>query len=307
MSDNPRSGFFFALSAYLIWGTLPLFWKLTEHLDPVEVTAHRAFWSLPIAVIVCFALRRTGDMLPALKSPRKVATLFLTSCLVSFNWGVFIWAITVERVLDTALAYYINPLISVLLGYVFLGERFSRLQFAAITIATAAVVMLTFVGGQFPLVSLALALTFGLYGLIRKTVDVGPTQGFLIEILLIFPIVAGFIGWKFASGTSVVLESPDSFWLMILAGPATATPLILFSVGAKRLRLSTIGLMQFLVPTMIFLIGVYLFKEPMRDVQLAAFVMIWIALVLYAISIFHPQNKERAKEKPSSALTDDGQ
>ncbi len=303
MSDNSRSGFFFALSAYLIWGTLPLFWKLTENYDPVEVTAHRAFWSLPIAIIVCIALKRTGDIMPALRSPKKVATLFLSSCLVSFNWGVFIWAITVDRVLDTALAYYINPLITVLLGFVFLGDRFNRLQLAAILIAAAAVLMLTVVGGQFPWVSIALALTFGLYGLIRKTVDVGPTQGFLIEILLIFPIVAGFIGWKMMNGTSVFFESPEVSWLMILAGPATATPLILFSVGAKRLRLSTIGLMQFLVPTMIFLIGVFIFKEPMREVQLAAFAMIWFALVLYALSIMQSSKKER----PSSALTEDGQ
>jgi len=303
VNDNSRSGFFFALSAYLIWGMLPLFWKLTENLDPVEVTAHRAFWSLPIAIIVCLALRRTGDILPALKSPRKVATLFLTSCLVSFNWGVFIWAIAVERVLDTALAYYINPLITVLLGFVFLGERFNRLQLAAIVVAAAAVTMLTLVGGQFPWVSLALALTFGLYGLLRKTVDVGPTQGFLIEILLIFPIVASFIGWKVLTGTSVFFVSTETTWLMILAGPATATPLMLFSVGAKRLRLSTIGLMQFLVPTMIFLIGVFIFMEPMRDVQLAAFAMIWFALVLYASSLA----TNRKKEKPSTALAEDGQ
>jgi len=303
VKDQSRSGFYFALSAYLIWGTLPLFWKLTENLDPVEVTAHRALWSLPIAIIVCVALKRTGDILPALRSPKKIGLLFLSSCLVSFNWGVFIWAITVDRVLDTALAYYINPLITVLLGAIFLGDRFNRLQLCAILIATAAVAMLTIVGGQFPWISLALASTFGLYGLVRKTVDVGPTQGFLIEILLIFPIVAGFVGWKIANGTSVFFESGETTWLMLLAGPATATPLILFSVGAKRLRLSTIGLMQFIVPTMIFLIGVYVFREPMRNVQLAAFAMIWFALVLYAVSITRGMKKER----PSSALTEDGQ
>ena len=121
MKDQSRSGFYFALSAYLIWGTLPLFWKLTENLDPVEVTAHRALWSLPIAIIVCVALKRTGDILHALRSPKKIGLLFLSSCLVSFNWGVFIWAITVDRVLDTALAYYINPLITVLLGAIFFG------------------------------------------------------------------------------------------------------------------------------------------------------------------------------------------
>ena len=280
-----RSGFLFAFSAYFVWGCLPLFWKLTEHLDPVEVTAHRALWALPFAALVCLAVRRTGDILPTLKSPRKLFVLFVCSCLISFNWAVFIWAIGVGRVLETALAYYINPLLSILLGFIFLGERFSRLQLVAIILAACAVLMLTFVGGQFPLISIMLACTFGFYGLLRKTVDVGPTQGFLVEVLLISPIVLGIVLWKIVTNDSALLSSPENALLMILAGPATAVPLILFAFGTKRLRLSTNGLMQFIAPTLIFLIGVFVFGEPMRDVQLYAFIMIWMALALYAWSI----------------------
>jgi len=292
VTEQSRSGFLFAFSAYFIWGLLPLFWKLTEHLDPVEVTAHRALWSLPVAAVVLWAIGRTGDVLPTLRSPRKVGILFLSSCLVSFNWAVFIWAIAVDRVLETALAYYINPLITVCLAFVFLGDRFNRLQLVAIIIAAAAVLMLTVVGGQFPWVSILLAVTFGLYGLLRKTIDVGPTQGFLVEILLVLPIAAGFVLWRVWEGTSAMTGPWNDGLLMVLAGPATATPLILFAMGAKRLRLSTIGLMQFMVPTMLFLLSIFVFHEPLREVQLYAFVLIWAALAIYAWSIISEERKQ---------------
>ena len=282
---GPRAGFFFALAAYSVWGCLPLFWKLTEHVDPVEVTAHRAIWAVPFAAVVCWAIGRTADIPSTLKSPRRLATLFLCSCLISFNWVVFIWAIGENRSLEAALAYYINPLLSILLGFVFLGERFSRLQLVAIIIAGGAVLMLTVVGGTFPWISILLAGTFGFYGLLRKTVDVGPTQGFLVEVILISPIAIGVLGWKLANGDLALLSSAQDATLMILAGPATAVPLILFASGAKRLRLSTNGLMQFIAPTLIFLIGIFVFGEPLREVQLYAFAMIWTALALYAWSI----------------------
>ncbi len=302
--DPSRAGFFFALSAYFLWGLLPLYWKLTENIDAVEVTAHRALWSVPVAALVCWVLGRTGDILPTLRSPRKLAILFTCSCLISFNWAVFIWAIAVDRVLETALAYYINPLFSVLLGFVFLGDRFNRLQSAAIAIAAAAVLMLTILGGAFPWISLSLALTFGLYGLLRKTVDVGPTQGFLVEVLLIFPIAVGYVLWVLFQGQSALQASsfsgavPPSL-LLILAGPATAVPLILYAFGAKRLRLSTIGLMQFIAPTMFFLLSIFVFKEPLREVQLYAFMMIWFALALYAFSLFKRDRADVVAEATS--------
>ena len=291
-TNHTRSGFFFALSAYFIWGLLPLFWKLTEHISPVEVTVHRAFWSLPVAVVVCMVLGRTGDILPTLRSPRKLAILFVCSVLISLNWGVFIWAIAVDRVLETALAYYINPLLSVALGIVILGERFNRLQLIAIVFAALAVVMLTVLSGQFPWISLFLAVTFALYGLLRKTVDVGPTQGFLIEILLIFPFVAIYLAWLLVQGSSALQMSNQDAVLAALAGPATAVPLILFAFGSKRLRLSTLGLMQFIVPTLLFILSVFVFNEPLEQERLYAFIMIWIALAIYAWSLLKPASNQ---------------
>ncbi|MEM7067811.1 MAG: EamA family transporter RarD [Pseudomonadota bacterium] len=293
MIPNARSGFLFAFSAYFIWGLLPLFWKLTEHLDPVEVTVHRALWSFPVAAIACWVLGRTGDIVPTLKSPKRMAVLFICSCLISTNWGVFIWAITVERTLETALAYYINPLLTVLLGALVLGDRFNRLQLMAILIAAAAVLMLTIVGGQFPWLSLFLAGTFAIYGLLRKTVDVGPTQGFLVEVLLIAPLAFAYAVWLQLSGEGMFFSGQLNWILFVLAGPATAIPLILYAFGAKNLRLSTIGLMQFMVPTMLFLISIFVFGEPLKEIQLYAFVLIWIALAIYAWSIISGEHKDK--------------
>ena len=292
--ETSRAGFFYALSAFLIWGCLALYWKATSHVDAVEVTAHRVIWSLPVAGILLWFMGRTGDILPTLKSPKKLAILFFTSLLISINWGIFIWAISVDRTLEAAMAYYINPLMSVAMGVVFLKERFNRLQLLAILLALLAVIILTVMQGVLPWISLSLALTFALYGLIRKTVDVGPTQGFLVEVILIFPIALFYMIWLVSNGqlTFANTGSVDALLLMC-AGPATAVPLILYASGAKRLRLSTIGMMQYIAPTMIFLIGIFIFKEELKEPQVIAFVLIWIALAIYSWSMFQTSNKQK--------------
>jgi chloramphenicol-sensitive protein RarD len=292
--ETSRAGFFFALSAFLIWGCLALYWKATSHVDAVEVTAHRVIWSLPVAGVILWFMGRTNDILPTLKSPRKLAILFFTSLLISFNWGIFIWAISVDRTLETALAYYINPLMSVAMGGLFLRERFNRLQLVAILLALTAVIILTIMQGALPWISLSLALTFALYGLIRKTIDVGPAQGFLVEVLLIYPIALAYMIWLLASG-GLTFGNTGSFdiLLLICAGPATAVPLILYANGAKRLRLSTIGMMQYIAPTMIFLIGIFIFKEELKQPQIIAFVLIWLALALYTWSLFSSSRKQK--------------
>ena len=292
--QTSRAGFFFALSAFLIWGCLALYWKATSHVDAVEVTAHRVLWSLPVAGLILWFMGRTGDILPTLKSPKKLAILFFTSLLISFNWGIFIWAISVDRTLEAAMAYYINPLMSVAMGVVFLKERFNKLQLVAILLALLAVIVLTVMQGVLPWISLSLALTFALYGLIRKTVDVGPTQGFLVEVILIFPIALFYMIWLILND-QLAFGNTGSFdvFLLMCAGPATAVPLILYANGAKRLRLSTIGMMQYIAPTMIFLIGIFIFKEELKQPQVIAFILIWIALAIYSWSMFQTSNKQK--------------
>jgi chloramphenicol-sensitive protein RarD len=292
--QSSRAGFFYALMAFLLWGCLALYWKATSHIDAVEVTAHRVLWSLPVAGVILWFMGRTNDIMPTLKSPRKLGILFFTSLLISFNWGIFIWAISVDRTLEAAMAYYINPLVSVAMGVVVLRERFNRLQLVAILLAFLAVVILTIMQGVLPWISISLAFTFALYGLIRKTVDVGPTQGFLVEVILIFPIALIYVLWLFANGELAFGQTGNlDVFLMMCAGPATAVPLILYANGAKRLRLSTIGMMQYIAPSIIFFIGLFVFGEELKQPMLIAFILIWSALVIYSWSMFTNNNKQK--------------
>lgn len=282
--SDARAGFFFALAAYTIWGFLPLYMKAMDHLSPVEVTLHRGFWSLPVAGIILWMLGRTGDILPTLKDTKKLGILFLTASMITLNWGVYVWAIAEERTIETALGYYINPLITVALGAVFLGERFTKPQLIAITLATCAVFLLTITNGSLPWISLFLASTFAFYGFLRKTIDVGPTQGFLIEVLLMSILILPVIIWLEYQGEGHLLHGDWNTLLLLGCGPVTAFPLILYAFGAKRLRLATLGLMQYIAPTLIFLIGLFVFNEPFSEWQLVAFVLIWTALFIYSWS-----------------------
>jgi chloramphenicol-sensitive protein RarD len=291
---SSRAGFFFALSAFIFWGLMALYWKATAHINPGEVTAHRVLWAVPAAGLFLWVTGRTGDILPTFKSRRKLAILFFTSILISFNWGIFIWAISVERTLEAAMAYYINPLMSVAMGVLFLRERFDVLQLIAIGLAGLAVIILTIMQGELPWISLALALTFALYGLIRKTVDVGPAQGFFVEVSLIFPVALGYLAYLAFTGALAFGNTglSDSL-LFVFAGPATAIPLVLYASGAKRLRLSTIGMMQYLAPTIIFLIGIFVFKETLKPSLVIAFVLIWSALAVYSLSMFRASGQKK--------------
>lgn len=286
-SEQTRAGFIYAFSAYFLWGaTLPPFMKMLDHISAIEVVAHRAFWSLPIAGVLLFFLGRTNDILPTLKDPKKMGILFITAAIVSLNWGIYVWAISVDRTIESALGYYINPLISVSLGAIFLGDRFTKAQLVALALATFAVVLLTVQTGVLPWVSLSLAISFAIYGFLRKTVDVGPTQGFLIEVLILSFIALPVIFWFELKGDGHFFDGISNTALLIACGPMTAIPLILYAFGAKKLRLSTLGLMQYIAPTLIFLNGLFVFNEPFSKWQFVAFVIIWIALIIYSWSAF---------------------
>lgn len=180
-SVDTKSGFLFALGAYGLWAGLSLYIKALDHINPLEVLANRALWSVPVAAVILWWLGRTKDIIPTFKSPKRLMLLTISASVVSFNWGVFVWAIMANRAIEAALGYYINPLITVTLGVLFLGDRFNKPQLFAVMLATAAVLLLTIADGNFPWVSLSLAISFALYGFIRKTIDVGPTQGFWLK------------------------------------------------------------------------------------------------------------------------------
>ena len=284
---EPAAGFLYAIGAYTLWGFMPLYVKLVDHVPPVELLAHRIIWSIPIAGIVLIVLRRTADLKAAFASPRTLAMAALTATLISTNWGVYMWAIMSDRALESALGYYINPLVNVLLGALLLGERFNRLQAAAIGCAVIAVTILTFRAGGLPWVSLALAFSFGFYGFFRKTLPVGPAQGFMLEVLILSIPALVIIWYVTAAGNGHFGPTgwPD-IWLLMAAGPVTAIPLLLYVSGAKRLRFTTIGILQYIAPTMIFFLAIFVFGEPFSLWQFVAFCFIWAALALYTWSLF---------------------
>lgn len=289
---SARLGFTLALLAYLLWGMLPLYMKAVAHIPAAEVVAHRVLWSVPIAGMVLFLLGRTADIKAALRSRRTLGMAALTAAFISINWGVYVWAIAVDRTVETALGYYINPLVTVVLGVVFLGERFDRVQIVAVMLAIVAVVILTIEAGGLPWVSLALAFSFAFYGYLRKTLPIGASQGFLLEVLLLTPPCLAYIAWLEMNGQGHFLfgETRDVF-LLLAAGPVTAIPLILYGFGARMLRISTIGLMQYISPTFIALIAVFVFGEAFGPIRLLAFALIWLALIIYTWAMLFRKDK----------------
>ena len=293
--DSP-AGLAFAVSAYLMWGGLPLYMKLLDHVPAAEVVAHRVVWSVPIAMLVLVALGRTSDLLTALASPRTLAMGVLTAALISLNWGIYVWAIGSGHALDAALGYYINPLFSMALGIVFLGERPSRSQIVAIVLAIGAVVIITLAAGTMPWVAIGLFVSWGFYALCKKQLPVGPNQGFLLEVLILLLPALAYIAWLSLQqrGHFLTLSWYDSL-LLLGCGAVTAIPLMLYANGAKRLRLTTIAVLQYIAPTMIFLCAVLVFDEPLGQARMIAFPMIWAALVIYSITLIRQMLAAKTK------------
>ncbi|WP_435259055.1 EamA family transporter RarD [Thioclava sp. FR2] len=285
-NEDSLSGFVYALSAYLLWGFLPLYMKALAHVPPTEVIAHRILWSLPIAVAVLWYRGRTDDLKTALRSPRMLAMGAATATLISVNWGIYVWAIGSGHAMEAALGYYINPLFSVLLGRLLLGERLHPAQWAAIALAAAAVLLLTVEAGSLPIVALSLTLTWGFYAYLKKSLPIGPNQGFTLEVALLTPFALAYIAYAWVTGQSHFAQGVSTDTALLLGcGAVTAIPLMLYANGAKGLRLSTIAMMQYIAPTMIFLSAVFLFGEPFGQARAIAFPMIWAALAIFTAAM----------------------
>jgi chloramphenicol-sensitive protein RarD len=288
--DTPQ-GFAYALTAYLLWGFLPLYMKAMAHLPTLEVLAHRVIWSVPIAGLVLWATGRTGDLRAALRTPRMLAMGMVTAALISVNWGIYVWAVQSGHALDAALGYYINPLFSVFLGAVLLGEKLDRWQLAAIALAVAAVGILTWDAGRLPVVALGLTVTWGAYAYFKKMLPIGPNQGFMLEVMILLPFALGFVAWQTSRWESHFAGVWTDTALLLGCGVVTAVPLMVYANGAKLLRLSTIGILQYIAPTMIFLTAVFLFDEPFGQARAIAFPMIWAALVVYTVALIRQARK----------------
>ena len=285
-NEDSLRGLGFALTAYVLWGFLPIFMKALAHISPAEVIAHRVIWSLPIAGVVLWATGRTGHLMVALRTPKMLLMGAATAALITINWGIYVWAIGAGHALDAALGYYINPLFSVFLGAMLLGEKLSLSQKWAIALAALVVIVLTLEAGKLPLVALGLTISWGAYAYLKKSLPIGPNQGFFLEILILTPFALGYILWAEITETShFIAGSTSDTVLLLCCGLVTAVPLMIYANGAKLLRLSTIGILQYIAPTMIFLTAVFVFGEPFGTARMIAFPMIWAAPVIYTASM----------------------
>lgn len=279
-----RSGVAYGLAAYLVWGFFPLYFKALAGVTPLEILAHRIIWSVLSLALLLTILRRWPGVRQAFATPRTLLTLAATTLLIAVNWLVFIYAVDAGKVLESSLGYFINPLVSALLGVLFLGEKLSRNQKASFLLAAAGVLLLTIQHGELPWIALTLAFTFGLYGLLRKQAPVDAIAGLTVETLLLFPCAVLYLGWLVYEGVSVFVVAPPRLtFLLICSGILTSTPLIWFAAAAKRLRLVTVGLMQYLVPTLHFVLAVFVFDEAFTATHLLSFTLIWAGLILYTI------------------------
>lgn len=292
-----RKGVVFALLAYGLWGFYALFFGALGHVEALEVVAHRAFWSVPIALGALWAMGKLSDLAPVVSDPSLMARLLLTSLLVAVSWGVFVWAVTTGRTLEASLGYYINPLLNVVIGFTMLGERLTRPQVAAVAIAAFAVAVQTVMAGVFPWVALLLAGAFAAYGYFRKTIAIGPVQGFLVEALVLSlcgGIIVAWLSWR--SSLRFGANAADTL-LLIASGPMTALPLMWFAAAARRIRLGTLGLLQYIAPTGLFLTAILAFGEPLDGWRAATFVLIWTALAIYSLEALRLDRTARARAK----------
>ncbi|BCG47022.1 Uncharacterized inner membrane protein RarD [Citrifermentans bremense] len=278
-----RLGVIYGLAAYLCWGFFPVYFKSVKIVPPLEMVSHRIVWSLAFLLLLITWKRAWRSMLELLVLPKSLAVLFATTLLIATNWLVFIYAISVGEVLQSSLGYFINPLVSVLLGFVFLRERLERAQWISLALAVAGVLYLAIEYGSVPWIALALALSFGLYGLIRKALHVEPLVGLTVETLLLAPIALYYLFHLNQTGAGIFLTHSTRLDLLIpMSGIVTAIPLLLFAAAAKKLRLATIGFLQYITPTMHFLLAITIFGETFTHTHLVSFLFIWSGLALYS-------------------------
>jgi len=284
LSKN-KLGLLFGVSAYSLWGAFPLYWPLLEPANPLEIVSHRAVWTLVFCFMVLAATKALKTTLVTLKRPTVAVKLFLSSLLISVNWLVYIWATNNEHVVEASLGYYINPLIIIGFGVIFLKEKMRPLQWAAVSIATLGVLVLTFDYGRLPWIALALAVSWGSYGLIKKQLGLGALEGLAIETFISSFFYLAYLIYIGNQGTGQFGQSWGLTALLISAGAVTAIPLLLFNGSTNRLPFTTIGLLQYITPTLQFSIGVWVLNEDMPTARWIGFLIIWAALVTLAIDL----------------------
>ncbi|MGQ1909606.1 EamA family transporter RarD [Marinifilum sp. RC60d5] len=290
-SKNTSLGYIYAMQAFFAWGILPVFWKQVKHVSALEVLSHRIFWSFIFLLILLFWTKQKNTS-QLLKQKQTRNSLICSSVLIGINWGLFIYAVNINQIVEASLGYYVNPIVNVLLGIVVLKEKLDKLKITALIIASIAVIYLTLDYGKFPWIAIILALSFGLYGLVKKTAGIEAIPSLSIETLLLTPLAAAFIIYKLIAGNGgFLVGSYSTNTYLMLTGIVTTLPLYWFAKGAQRIPLSAIGFMQYIGPTLMLLIGVIIYKEEFKKEQVIAFGLIWFALMLYTISMIRNTRK----------------
>ncbi len=290
-----RNGAVFAASAFLIWGLSPLYWRLLLPVPALELVAHRVVWALAVVALWITVRKRWGEVRGVVGSARTLAALASSTALIAVNWLTYVWAVNSGHVLDASLGYYINPLVSVMLGLLVLRERLTRRQLLAVLLAAAGVALLSVAHGSVPWISLVLAFSFGLYGLLRKTVRAAAAVGLAFETAILAPFAGGYLAALALGGGGALGHAPPATdALLVSTGVITAVPLILFTEGARRLPLSTLGLLQYLSPTAQFLLAVLVFKERFTPADAVTFALIWAGLAVFTADLRHRLREARA-------------
>jgi chloramphenicol-sensitive protein RarD len=282
--SETRKGVIYCIAAHVVWGVMAYYFKLVGDVSPIEIAVHRGLWSLFVAVAVIWYLGQFDDVRRAIANPRILLALLFTGLLILFGWSFYIWAIQTGRTIEASLGFYVNPLMNVVAGALFLGERFTRLQVVAIVLAVIAVLIQTIASGIVPWLGLMLSASFCLYGLIRKITPVGATQGFFIEVLVIFVPSLAIAFWLESTGEARFLTTSFYTMMLIGCGVLTAIALLFFAAAIKRIRYSTAGLLQYISPSLVFLTAVFIFGEPMDFWRWFAFALLWVALAVYSYS-----------------------
>ncbi len=300
-SSDVRDGVIAGLAAYLMWGFLPVYFKTVGSADPLEVLVHRVIWAVPFGAVILAVRRQWPEVWRALTHRQMLGWLSLSALFIGLNWFVYIWAIQDERIFETSLGYYINPLTNMLVGVLFFGERLRRYQLVAVALATIGVLVLTVSGGQVPWIALFLAISFTVYAVIRKKVVIGGMPGLFVETVLLLPFALAWFAYINSVGLTVfgAGNTGMTFWLL-MAGPVTALPLLCFALAARRLPLTTIGFMQFLAPTLQFMMGVY-YGERLTTAHLICFACIWTAVLFFSYDAIRAGTKKPSQVKPARA------
>ncbi|MBV0844102.1 EamA family transporter RarD [Serratia liquefaciens] len=293
-AQQTRQGIFFALAAYFIWGIAPAYFKLIQQVPADEILTHRVIWSFFFMLALITLGRNWSQVRAACHNRKRLFLLAVTAVLIGGNWLLFIWAVNNHHMLEASLGYFINPLVNVLLGMLFLGERFRRMQWIAVVLAFAGVLIQLWQFGSLPIIGLGLAFSFAFYGLLRKKIAIDAQTGMLIETLWLLPVAAAYLFLFADSPTSHLSANPWSLnLLLVAAGIVTTVPLLFFTAAATRLRLSTLGFFQYLGPTLMFLLAVTFYGESVGQDKLVTFGFIWAALLLFILDALYTQRKLR--------------